>query len=368
MKKIKRILLIIPTNTSGGAERVMCQLANEFSKKDIKVCLANFDSNSEFYPISEKVKWVKMGLEFKRKQKWRKIAEAPAIEIKRFLFIRKLIKEFKPDIVLPFLEMAELLTIPNCLTMNVPFCVSIRNDYSSYFYYMKLLSKYTYQKARLVVCQTEAVRQMLLKTVKCNTAVIENPLDEASYSSKPYTGSRRKVIINVGRLTPQKNQKMLIDVFHTISNEFPEYKLHIFGDGELRNELQLQIDQYGLQSRIVLKGIVPNALKENNDAALFVMSSDFEGFPNTLAEAMANGIPVISTDFNTNAARTLLKNGACGSLVPVGNENVLKTTIQHALLDWELTEQKAHRGLYVKEQLNAEKIAQVWIDKILEAS
>lgn len=359
--------MIIPTNTSGGAERVMCQLANGFVKRGIKVIYANFDSTSSFYPLDEQIISVKMGLEFKSTQNIKKIFEAPIKETKRFFYIRNLIIEYKPDVVLPFLEMAEMLTIPNCLLKHVPFCVSLRNDYKAYFWYMKLLSKLTYKKAKLVVCQTEKVRRDLLATVSCKTTVIYNPIDKDAYDTSSLSKSRRKVIINVGRLTAQKNQKLLIDAFAKIARDFPDYELHIFGKGELKQELQDMIEFYDLSAQIKLMGVVPNVLKENRDVSLFVMSSNFEGFPNTLVEAMANGIPAISTDFNTGAARTLLKDGNCGWLVPVGGCDELASAMKEALSNKEIAEKKANQARCISADLATEKICDQWLMQIENA-
>ena len=365
--KLKRILMIIPQNTSGGAERVVCQLANNFAERGISVCLANFDSDTKFYPVSDKVIWVKMGLEYKTTRKFYKICEAPIIEARRFFRIRNLIKDFNPDVVLPFLEMAEVLTIPNCIMMRTPFCVSVRNDYNAYFRYMKLLSKLTYQKAKLVVCQTDAEEATVKKAVDCITTVIENPLDPDTYTESPYIGERRKVVINVGRLVSQKNQRLLIEAFAGLADKFSEYELHIFGTGELKDKLQIFIDELGMSGRVFLSCVVPNAIKENYDASLFVMSSDFEGFPNTLVEAMANGVPVISTDFSTRAARNLLCDGEIGKLVPVGDADALRIAIEETLSNPQLAQERANRGLYIRERLGTKKITNEWIQKIENA-
>ncbi len=362
--KLKKIMLIIPQNTSGGAERVMCQLANNFADEGIDVVFVNFDSESSFYPISSKVKWVKMGLEFKSGNKWKKLLSAPFMEQKRYRFIKNLLMTEKPDVVLPFCEMAEVLTIPNCISAKIPFCVSVRNDYNEYGWYMKRLSRRTYPKSKLLVCQTKFVEADVRKAVNCKSTVIFNPLDKSSYVDTDGSQKRRKVIINVGRLTAQKNQKLLIESFHQIADEFPDYELHIFGKGELRQELEEQIQNLQLSDRVKLKGVIPNALAENHDAALFVMSSDFEGFPNTLVEAMANGIPVISTDFDTKAASELLKDGEYGYLVPTGNTDIMAETMRYVLKHYDKAEEKAQKALYVRDYLDAKTISRQWISEI----
>lgn len=362
---IKKVLMVIPTNTAGGAERVLVQLADKFVEKNIEVMFVNFDSTSNFYSINKKVKYIKLNLPFKAKKKLIKILEAPYVEVKRYIKIRRIIREFNPDIVIPFLEMAEILTIPNCVSLNIPFCVSIRNDYSKYFNYMKIFSKLFYKKASLVVCQTEEVKRSITNIIKCNATVIPNPLDETTYCNEIST-DKRNIIINVGRLTSQKNQTLLIKAFSKVANEIDDIELYIYGKGILKNQLQLLIDELGLSDKVFLKGTIINAIKENNDAKLFVMSSDYEGFPNTLVEAMANGIPVISTDFNTGAARELLKYGECGWLTEVGDIDKLALVIKEAILNEDIANKKAINGLYVREMLDANKIANEWLTKLKE--
>ena len=341
----------------------MTQLANSFVCKNIDVTLVNFDKDSSFYYINPKVNVIKMNLDFNTNSKLLKILKVPIIEIKRFCRIRKIIKNINPDIVLPFLEMAEVLTIPNCIMLKKPFCVSLRNDFDKYFKYMKILAKLTYSKAKLVVCQTKAVVNQLNKHVKCNTTVIPNPLDKSSFI-EAIPKERRKVIINVGRLTAQKNQELLIKSFSKIAKDFPEYDLHIFGKGELKERLENLIVSLGLQQRVFLKGVIPNAVTKNNDASLFIMSSNYEGFPNTLVEAMANGIPAISTDFDTKAAKEILNDGEYGYLVPVGDENALANSIKDVLENYDIALEKAKKALYIREELDAENIVDCWIEKI----
>ena len=162
----------------------------------------------------------------------------------------------------------------------------------------------------------------------------------------------------------QKNQQLLIKAFSQIANEFEGYQLHIYGQGELKQELEKLINDLGLENKVFLKGVMKNAIMENRDASLFVMSSDYEGFPNTLVEAMANGIPSISTDFNTKSARELFKDESCGWLVNVSDENDLAQKMRLVLSDESDLNDKSKNGLYVRDMLNSNKICDQWLEEI----
>ena len=106
----------------------------------------------------------------------------------------------------------------------------------------------------------------------------------------------RHEIVNVGRLIEQKNQKLLIEAFGKALPRIPDYVLIIYGDGYLREKLGKQIQDSGLTGKVKLVGFVHDLENRIYDSALFVLSSDFEGMPpNALLEAMALGLPVIST-------------------------------------------------------------------------
>lgn len=366
MEKIKSVLFVIPTNTSGGAERVVCQLANHMQACGINVTLLNFDLDTSFYSVSHNVNYIKMGLEFRSKLKFLKILESPIVELRRFLYLNRLIRKLRPDIVIPFLEMAEVLTVFNCLMLGTPFCISLRNDYGAYYGYMKLLARLTYGKATLVVCQTESIRRKLLTSVSCNAVVIPNPLDVSVYNVA-VNPIRNKRIINVGRLTSQKNQIMLVKAFALIANDFPDYGLDIYGDGELRQALQAEIRRLDMVGRIRLMGIEENVIRKHSNSAVFVMSSNYEGFPNTLVEAMANGIPVISTNFASKAAEELFSEGDCGWLVPVGDLNKMAETISYVLRNTEEAEMKALNSRYVIKRFRMDNILSLWISNLENA-
>lgn len=122
-----------------------------------------------------------------------------------------------------------------------------------------------------------------------------NPV-EAERIPSQYRGERENVIVAAGRLAPQKNFSLLIKAFARFNKHHPEYTLRIYGEGELREELTNLTNSLQIAEKVELPGRSVSLLQEMNSAAMFVLTSDYEGMPNVLLEAMCMGMPVISTD------------------------------------------------------------------------
>lgn len=144
---------------------------------------------------------------------------------------------------------------------------------------------------------------------------------------KPVAGE----IITCGRLEAQKNHKLLIDAFAEAIKEHPYARLKIYGEGSLRDVLQEQIDKLGLQDKAFLMGATNDVAKALQTADLFVLSSDYEGMPNALMEAMAAGVPCISTDCPCGGPRSLIDNYNNGVLIKINNKKMLSKELKSIL-------------------------------------
>lgn len=370
----KKILFAIPTNTSGGAERVMTSLVNYSVNAGYDVMFVNFDKDSSFYPLNPKVYVKKLDIGFCGEQGFRKQIIAPIVELKRFLAVRRLIKEEKPNLIIAFLKTSEILFGINALMLHIPFVTSIRNDIGAYKGVLNLFRKFAYPKADLIVCQTKAVEKSLRQWINCKTIVLPNPIASTAVNKENYINKERdRRIIAVGRLCEQKNFELLIRTMKDVYSKNPDlcgYNVEIFGEGADRSKLQSLVDELKV-SQVKLCGIVPNALAANNSAALYIMSSNFEGFPNTLVEAMANGIPSISTNFPSGAAEELIgSDNECGMLIPVGDANALENAIIYMLRHNKEAEEKATHALERVSEFDCDFVCKKWMhyaDEIIES-
>lgn len=358
---MSKIMLCIETNSSGGAERVIANLANFFVTQNHEVIIVNGDSNSCFYAINNCVKVIKLNIDKTHSNKAYKF-------ILHYKRLKSLFLEHRPDAVIAFLFNMEAPAILAGLITKTKVFTSVRNSASSYSKVVRLFRMIFYPHIAGVVFQSNKVMGCNDFSRVKNKVVIMNPLSNDFPLQLPMISKndRKKWIISVGRLCEQKNQFMLIKAFKKIICNFPDFELHIFGRGPLKNELKEFIHKESLQDSVFLEGEKSNVIIENRDSYGFVMSSNFEGFPNALVEAMSAGIPSISTDFDSGVAACLIHDGINGFISPVKDELIMAKKLTELLcLSKEEYDAMALKSGKLRYVLSNEVIGKQWEDFLL---
>ena len=225
--------------------------------------------------------------------------------------------------------------------------------------------KKLYPKADGFVFQTEKQKELFDKEIQKKSVIIYNPIkDEFLNANKSM--QKENTIISVGRLVEQKNQKMLIEAFSKIAKEYPNYTLKIFGAGPLESNLKKQIEELNLLDRIILCGICDDIKTELEKAKIFVLSSDYEGMPNALIEAMAVGLPVISTDCPCGGPKELIENEKNGLLIEVGDVEDLTKKMKYLIENQEETAKMGKNAEKIQEKLHSINILKQWKSYIEE--
>ena len=355
---MKKCLLLIPRMGNGGAERVLATIANNLCREhDVRIVTMT-DAES-FYPLDDRVKIIGLGQKMSRANKIKKIFSAAFGGIKAYFSLRKIVKKEKIDVVLSFLGPASFLAI--MLKLFGPKCrvvVSERCDPLARGKLYRFFERSFFPRADVVVCQSATVTMFFKEKHRRKTVVIPNPI-AASAIPERYNGKRRHVVVGVGRLDTQKNFSMLIRAFSRLPEEFSDYTLEIYGGGPLEATLNEQIAKLGISDRAHLMGVKKGVMHYIADASLYVMSSDYEGFPNALAESMASGIPVISTDFPTGVARDLVKEEN-GIVIPVGDEDALLAAMQEMLSREDRWDDMSRANREMLQTLSENRIANMW--------
>lgn len=318
-----KILFYINSISHGGAERVLVNLANQFSENGNEVYLVTSLKKQWEYPVGKKVSRVSLEGEDYTK------AGFLQQNIKWTKKLREIIKEKRPDIVISFMAEPNFRAILATIGLKSKCMVSVRNDpdkeYPNAVY--RILAKILYLFADGIVFQTEDAKKCFSASIQKKSQIIYNQVDQKFYDYP--TCDEKKDIVTCGRLVEQKNQEMLINAFARIAEDVSE-NLYVYGEGKLREKLENRIREMQLEDRIYLPGNITNVEEMLSKAALFVLPSDYEGMPNALMEAMAMGVPCISTNCPCGGPLMLFENNT-EALVSVGNAEELADKMKYFL-------------------------------------
>lgn len=223
------------------------------------------------------------------------------------------------------------------------------------------------------VFQTEGARSFFSGRIYENSTVIPNPVvrKPAVVQKLPeylhtYT-QRDNRIVSVGRLSlRQKRQDVLLDAFRIVLDKHPEMQLVLYGDGEDKQKIQAMIEEKGLESSVLLPGVTSQVEENICAARAFALTSDFEGIPNALIEAMSVGVPCVSTDCSPGGAALLIRDGENGFLVPRGDAAAVADRLLRLIEDSQLSDRFAAEGPKVAEAFSEDRIADLWEQYILK--
>lgn len=360
----KSFLLYIDMMERGGAQRVFANLIQHLVDAQMDVVLVNdyeLASDASQYPVDERV----------RRYYLRKSLEGNKIlkNIERVVRLRRIVKQEKPDVVLSFLGRPNKRMLLATIGLSTKKIVSVRNDPNREYAsggLSKWFARNLFRLADGCVFQTEEAANYFPRAIQKKSTVILNPVDLKFFDI--LRAEETHHIVTVGRLESQKNQRMLIKAFAEIAREFPEEKLIIYGNGALREELENLCECLHVTERVEMPGNIPNIEKALSEAKVFVLSSDYEGLPNALMEAMAVGLPCISTDCPCGGPRSLSGKDQCVYLTPVGDEKELAAALRTLLENDEQREMLGRAARTKAETFKPEKILEQWDKFLLENS
>ena len=331
-----RISIFFPTLAGGGAEQVMLTLADGFLRRGHPVDVVVVKAQGELLArIPPRARLIELGA-------GRVIFSLPAL-------VRYLRRE-RPMALLSTLHTANAVAVMAGLILRGATRVAIRQadnlsrglerGRSESIPLLEWLIRWSYRHADAVVAVSTGVADDLaerLRLPRSRIHVVPNPIvtselrDLASRSldHEWFATGAPPVVIGIGRLTRQKRFDLLIEAFARV-RECRDARLMILGEGEERHRLQTLIRELCLEHSVVLQGFVENPFTYLSRAQVFALSSDWEGLPGALIQALACGTPVIATDCDSGP-REILQGGRLGRLVPVGDVGSLAHAIQTAL-------------------------------------
>ncbi|MCH5262362.1 MAG: glycosyltransferase [Lachnospiraceae bacterium] len=339
-----KIVFVLPDMPGGGSERVVALLANEYVKMDYEVAILLFAGSQVAYPLDERIEICIAG---------KASGGNPFIQICRLFKMRRFFKKNKGCYIFSFSVNGSVFSVIAAAGIPHRLLVSERNDPTRVS--GQKLRDWSYRKAEKLIFQTEDMKQYFSEDIQKKSVIIPNPI--SANMPEPFQGERKKQIVTVGRLHPQKNHKLLLDAFAAFHKVYADYELHIFGIGELEEALKQQAKELKIDEKVVFRGFSSDVHHEIWDSAMFVLSSDYEGISNSMIEALAMGVPVISTDCPVGGSRMYIEDGVSGILTPVGDEKALTEAMLKIAGDSDLARKFSENGAKVKEKYSLEKIA-----------
>lgn len=317
-----KLLILTPSLGAGGAERVLSILSSSFADNFEKVIIVVWKTTPVFYSLDSRIEiiWIP------------RMVDNKGI-FKQMQWVRAFVKSYCPNVVLSFLAPYNMLALVSLLGIKVPKLVAERSDprINKRGKPVRILRNLLYYSASGILCQTENMKNYFKGQLHKKAKVIFNPLliDEKQIGCA-INCPKEDLIVSVGRLATFKNHILLIQAFKKFLEENPGYKLKIFGEGEERDNLIHYIVSQHLEENVFLMGNSTNIFEDIKNAKAFVLSSKYEGMPNALIEAMAIGLPCIST--KVSGAVDLIVDGVNGYLCeedPIQISELLKLIVNN---------------------------------------
>jgi glycosyltransferase involved in cell wall biosynthesis len=351
-----KVFMLIRFLDYSGAPTMFMWVAEAMRRKGHEVTVCTYNTLQKDIKLSEGIKWIDFTDEHKG-------------FFGTIIKVRKLIKEFSPDVSVSFQLDANVYNILACYGLRTQSVVCERNDPYKPGYWKLKLFKPLFGMADGAVFQLPKARGYY-NNVKVPVAIIPNPIVSKTNIRCESYDKRKHIIAAHGRIDIfQKRQDVLIDAFAKIVKEYPDYQLHIYGSqwpGTNDEErLKAQIRQLGLEGKAILMGVSKNPQEDIKDAMVWVSTSDFEGISNALMDAMAIGIPVVATDCSPGGAAFLINNKENGLLVKRGDAQAVYEGIKYMIEHPIEADEMGKKALEIENLLDSDKIERQWEDYLL---
>lgn len=360
------VVIFIHSLGAGGAERVASGLANHWASIGWQVSLVTVESEAQdCFTLHSAVHRHTLNLAGASGG----ILKAATQNIRRVLALRTMLKRLQPNIALALMTEANIILALASLGLK-----EIRTVGSERVHPPRVpLSLVWDASRRRLYSQLDAIVALTQESadwLRNNTrsrfiTVIPNAATWPLSISSPYLAvpeklsSKHRRLLAVGRLCDQKGFDLLIECFRSLVLVHPNWRLDIVGEGPCRAHLLEQIHSSGMRDCVSLLGHAGNVAQWYGNADLYVMSSRFEGFPNTLVEAMSHGLPVVSFDCETGP-RDIIRHEVDGMLVPDGDTEALKAALHSLMGNEPLRLQYGARAMEVRERFSLQKISGMW--------
>lgn len=348
----KTIAFVTGQLEAGGIERVINNIANKIINCNYSVIIISTKGNKGGYNFDERIKIYSLRHDSKINHVTR--------VIKKTKELHEIIKKENVKVILSFGAFVTMFAVCARIGTKSKLVVSERTDpkVAPQSKILRHIRNLAYSFADVLVFQTKDAQSYFNDKIKKKSLIIVNPIKEEL--PPPYKGQRDKIFVNFCRLSKQKNLPLLFDAFTDFWETHNEYKLIIYGEGELKEELVGLIQKLKMSDNILIKNFENHIHDKIVTYTGFVSSSDYEGISNSMLEALAIGLPCICTDCRVGGARMFIKHGENGLLVPVGDKKALTDAMCTIADNVDIQNLFSEKSILIKEQFSCSKIVAMW--------
>jgi len=356
MENKKKILFVVPALSNGGAERVVARISSELCKYDYDINILVFFSMDNEYEVHEKVKI--HNLSKGTFDDYKRIGT-----LKRLRLIRKKVKEINPDVILPFINhiyiYTALATLFSKFSKRTYFLVRDNLNYQNFK--KRFLISFLNNFGKKIIVQNQGQKDYFSKRKQKKTYIIPNPMDNKYLEYQKDFRETPIRLISVGRLEKQKNYELALHSFAKATRKHSNLEYVIYGKGSLQESLLSLCRELNIEDKVQFKGFCSDFKEIYGTGDIYLMSSHFEGMPNSLAEAIAIGLPVISTDCDYGP-RDLILDSKIGTLVKENNEEEFTNALLNMIENYHhYSSLNNYRKEIIKENFSIDKIIKLWM-------
>lgn len=358
-----RIMLVIHALGYGGAGKMIVKLADALVQRDkTEVIIYVEESEGKHYPMDERVKVY---------QETKFFSNYLTRHFQEMFQLRRRVKKIKPDLVISFQTNQNAFAVFATRGRHIPVIVSERGDPYVYHNIVAKIKTWVINHAEGGVFQTHKAMAYYGEGLQNRSRVIHNPCPIESVE-RPNWHNRRDEIAFVARFDiQQKRQDLMVEAFAEVVKKHPEVKLVFYGKGEPdMSTIKGKVEKMGLQGNVIFRGLVTDVIQEIKNSKLFVMTSDYEGLPNALIEAMVAGLACVSTDCSPGGARELINDGENGIIVPCGSKSAIAEKIVFLLDNPSVADKMGLEAQKITDKLAPSKIFAQWneyVDSIIKS-
>lgn len=356
---MKKICFLTNTMGYGGATKIMIEIANFLSlQSEFAVSIMTYDKDPFFYKVNDNIEIV-----YVTKTK----CNIPKIRLLTQLrLINKALKKKSYDLIIAFTNTDKLFAVFSSLLKKQKVMLSERQDPYNYVPRKKHIMWLRYILSDACVFQTEGAMNYFPNIVRKKSIVIPNFIDISDDLKNSEVKKEKTIAFSARFELKQKRQDVMVKAFKLVHDRFPDWKLIFYGDGPDQDIVEQLSSKLDLEESIIFYGKTSNVLSKVKSSSIFALSSDYEGIPNVVLEAMAIGMPVVSTDCSPGGARLLIKNGINGLLVPTNSPEKLASAIINLITDNDLSDRCGQCAKEVNEKFSPERILPMWKEFILQ--